>query len=431
MVCNSGCNKPDQPAPSGGRPPSLVRVTEIQRREVSPKIVGVGTVVPLRTSVVASGAEGIVKNYEIQIGEYVKKGDLLSELNMVSTDIGIRESEAVLAERTQDLNELEEGSRKEEIDAAKAKMLAAKALDVRMTARFKRSQDLHRTNSINQNDLDEAKESAEAARQAYLAAEANFRLVDTGPRAEAIAQARARYEAQKERLAFLQSEKAKRTTKAPFDGFVVAEHTYIGQWLSKGDAIVTLSRLDEVNIAVSVDQQDLAHIQVGREAHVTFPEQKTTTTGTIISIVPRSDWQTGSRGFPVLVRSKNQFADSHGKRIPLLKEGMMAEVTFTGQPVRATLVPKDAIVRTSRGQFIYAYQPEGNENKGLATQIQVETGLSDGAWIHVVGEGLDSAIQVVSEGAERLARPVQEVQLAEDIATEPTPDENNDGSKKP
>ena len=399
-----------------GRPPALVRITEIQRREVSPKVTGIGTVVPLRTSVVASAADGVVKSYGIQIGQFVAEGEILSELRMVSTDIGIREAKAVLAERSQELAELENGSRVEEVEAARAKMLAAKALDERMTARHTRAIALFRNNATNRDELDEAKEAAEGARQAHLAATANYRLVSTGPRKEVVEQARARHEAQAVKVEFLEAEKKKRTTKAPFDGYVIMEHTYIGQFLKRGDPVVTLARLDQINVAVSVDQRDLRNVQLGKTASVHFPENKTTVTGTIVSVVPRSDWQSGSRGFPVLVRMKNQFKKVGEQNVPLLKEGMMAEVTFTGEPEPALLVPKDSIVRTSRGRFLYVYQPGEEGGNGLARQVQIETGLSEGAWIQVFGEGLDQAAQVVNEGAERLSRPVQEVQLAKEAS---------------
>ena len=76
-------------------------------------------------------------------------------------------------------------------------------------------------------------------------------------------QAAARLEAQVKHVEFLKAELEKRTTKAPFDGFVVEEHTNAGQWLSKGAPVVTLADLKFVEVEVQVDQQYIDQIQPG------------------------------------------------------------------------------------------------------------------------------------------------------------------------
>jgi multidrug efflux pump subunit AcrA (membrane-fusion protein) len=145
--------------------------------------------------------------------------------------------------------------------------------------------------------------------------------------------------------------------------------------------------------------------------------------GKIISIVPRSEWQTGSRGFPVEVRVKNRFQEVDGQRMPMLKEGMMAEVTFTGTPIEAIMVPKNALLRTTEGMRISVIDLDAkNPELGTSRFLLVEPGMSEGAWIQVLvkapvaSRDLVAGMQVVTEGAERLKRFPTEVR----IAPEPT-----------
>ena len=402
----------------GSRPPALVEVAAVELRKVAPKIIVVGSIVPKRTSNVASGAEGIVDQFDVEEGQLVKKGETLSVLRMVTTDLDIKEAKSLLREREHQKAELENGSRPEEITEAQAKMLAAKAIMESTAATLARTQTLFARNATNQDELDAAQERAEAARQAHLAAEANFQLVKLGPRSEQIEQARARYQAQREHVAFLEAEKEKRITKAPFTGYVVQEHTYVGQWLSKGDPVVTLVLVDEVDAVVNVDQRDLKHVRLGNVADVKITaSEKKDWQGQIVSLVPRSEWKSGSRSFPVKVRLSNEFEDANGQHLPVLKEGMMAEVTFAGEPYDALLVPKDSLVRTSRGLIINIFAPNpDNVESGTVRQIPVETGLSevsrDGiSQIEIKGAGLVAGMQVVTAGAERLV-PFQPIQLS-------------------
>lgn len=364
-----GCTTEEATARNGGggRPPALVRIAKIERREVTPRVVVVGSVVPVHTSIVASGAAGVVATFFVEEGDFVKTGDVLSELRMVTTDLGIEEAKAVLDEREQELKELEAGSRREDKAEAVAKMKAAEAIQKNTASKLVRAQSLFARGAINRDELDNATERAEAARQAFLAATATSQRVDAGPRPEEIKQAAARFRAQQAQVAFLDAEKNKRKTRAPFDGFIVIQHSYRGMWLSKGDPVVTLARMDVVDIVANVDQRDAGLVRLFDQAQVRVGGTKREQwSGKIVAMVPRSDWKSGSRGFPVKVRLKNEIVpreivDDQGnkqaKMLPTLKEGMMAEVTFSGTPIQAVLAPKDAIVRTSRGTQMFLFDP--------------------------------------------------------------------------
>jgi multidrug efflux pump subunit AcrA (membrane-fusion protein) len=91
---------------------------------------------------------------------------------------------------------------------------------------------------------------------------------------------------------------------------------------------------------------------------------------------------------------------------------MMAEAEFRGEEISAVLVPKDALVRTSRGTFIYVINEATADKPMSVRQVLVTTGISQDTSIQVVGEGLVAGQQVVTEGAERL-RAFQTVQIME------------------
>ena len=413
--CSSGTAEATNLGKGGaqGPPPALVRVAMVEQRPVVPRLNVVGSVLPRRTSIVASGSDGVVAEFPVDAGQFVEQGTVLSRLRMETTDLEIEEAKALLAERQAHLQELEAGSRPEDIAEADARQAVARAALTNAEAKRDRIQQLFDRKAANQDELDDAKERLQAAQKLFEAAKAAADRTKAGPRREEIDQARARFEAQKAHVAYLEAEKEKRTTRAPFSGYISKSHSYLGQWLSKGDPVVTLTLLDTVDVAAMVDQRDLGLIRLGEKAQFRVKGiEPAAWEGTIVQIIPRSEWETGSRGFPVVVRLKNEFRETQGRRRPVLKEGMMAEFTFSGPPVDATLVPKDAVVRTTRGNQVYVFQPEGPDpNKGKARLFIVETGVSDGTSIQVTAEGLVAGMQVVVEGAQRL-RPFQDVQIA-------------------
>ena len=89
----------------------------------------------------------------------------------------------------------------------------------------------------------------------------------------------------------------------------------------------------------------------------------------------------------------------------------MSETTFFGEPVEALLVPKDAVVRTSRGMSVWVVDAiQVASRTGTARQVFVQIGISKEDLIQVTGENLSAGLQVVTEGAERL-RSFQPVQI--------------------
>ena len=400
--------------PAAGPPPALVKVATIRQESIAPEFRALGNVRPRHASIVASGSDGIVEEFPLEVGAFVTKGTLLSQLRMESTDLDIAEQEAILTERRAELEEIK-SPRKEDQDEAQARKQAAEVMYANATRRLDELLALSKRGAANPTEVKDAQDNVDSAEQNRLAAAAVLARI-SAPRKETVQQAMARVEAQEKHVAFLKAEREKRFTRAPFDGFVVEEQTYIGQWLSKGAPVATIAKLDEVEVEVQIDQQYIDQIIPGRE--VTLRVQGTGARdgnasewpGSVASIVPRTNWKEGSRSFPVIILIRNKFNESTTPPTPALREGMMAEAEFKGQNIDALLVPQDALVRTSRGSFIFVLNPATGDAAPSVRQVLVSTGVTSNGWIQVTGESLAAGQQIVTEGAERL-RAFQTVQI--------------------
>lgn len=430
----AGCSRPDSAASNEnasaeteapqGPPPALVRVEVVRQERIAPKLLAVGTVRPRHVSTIASAADGVIDEFSVEEGDFVKADTVLSKLRMVSTDLSLEEQRAVLAER-QAMYQQTLTPRKEDVEEAKAQQQAADVALKNADRRLTELQSLLKRGATNQSAVDDAADIFSEAKQQSLAAQAVFNRVSSGTREEEKLQAKARLLAQEKHVAWLEAEKAKRITLAPFDGFIVREETFLGQWLSKGDPVVQMAMLNEVDVTVPVDQNFISQVSPGADVRLSITGTPDTDsddgrwTGTVQTIVPRSDWENGSRSFPVIVRVKNRMNGSADIPVPALREGMMAEVEFFGTPLDAMMVPKDSLVRTSRGTFVFALNPPAEGKPLSVRQVPVVPEISRDDWIQVSGSDLTAGTQVVTEGAERL-RPFQSVSIIQE--TDNTPD---------
>jgi RND family efflux transporter MFP subunit len=238
-----------------------------------------------------------------------------------------------------------------------------------------------------------------------------------GPRPEQKARAKAKVESLAENCARLQDQIDRHTIVAPFDGYVVKEHTEVGAWLKRGDAVAEVVELDKVDVEIMVLENHAPHLLPGVSARVELPAlPKEAFVGAIFQITPQADIR--SRSFPVRVRLENRLI----KDQPLIKAGMFARVTLPlGQASKTLLVPKDAVVLGGKTPVVWtvatgkpaAAPPRGAPPVGegpRAVPVPVELGVAEGDWIEVRGP-LQPGQTVVMHGNERLMMPNQPIEI--------------------
>lgn len=398
------------------RGPASVAVAEIVEQEIASGQTFVGTVHPIKRSVIGSAVGGRVAEFPVNEGDYVRAKQPLAQLLTNTINLEVDSEKAELELRKHELAELENGSRPDEIKKTKALMMAAKAGSEYQQKRRKRLESLYSRKAVNDDDIQSVVSESIRAEQLYQDAMAAYELAVKGPRKEQIAQARSRVAIQQALVDKLMSQVVKHTIISPFNGYVVAEHTEVGQWVNSGELVAEVIALDEVDISVQVLENHIPHVRLGMDVRLevpAIPEQ--VFTGKVALIIPQADVR--SRTFPVKVRVKNTI-NKHG---PLLKSGMLARAVLpTGPKQIALMVSKDALVLGGRSPMIYVVEP-GMKNKkiGKARAVPVQVGVAVGRLIQVKG-ALEKGAYVVIRGNERL-RPGQDVAIAEVLSPDAEP----------
>lgn len=386
-------------AAAAQEPPALVVVADVVEREVTARRSFVGSVEPARRSVVESEVEGLVTEYLAEEGQRVEAGAPLAKLRTRLAEIALDAARAELKLRAEELREQKNGSRPEELAQARARVASAQAANDMRQWRVGRARQLFDTSVISEDELKEAQMTARLAEELLAEVKEGLRLAEAGPRAERVAQAEARVEAQQAEVARLEDELDRHTIRAPFSGYVVAENTEIGEWLGKGAAVAELVALDEVDVVAPVVEDYVLGIDVGMAASVTVGAVPGHVfEGNVSAVVPAADMR--ARTFPVKVRVANP------KGGPLLKAGMFATIHLpVGGTEKAVLVPKDALVLGGPSPMVYVV------TEGKAVPVPVETGIAVDGLIQVKG-GVTGGQKVVVRGNERL-RPGQLVKIEE------------------
>jgi HlyD family secretion protein len=386
--------------------PGSVEVTRVVEREVNVGHRVVGTVMPIRSSTVGTAVDGRVLEFLVNVGDAVRDRQPLARLRTGTLEIELKAAQAELTLRQEELRELENGSRPEEVSEAQARMRAAQAIRQNESSNLRRLEQLVQRQAVNPTDLDDARARAESTGQILISLQAALSRIESGPRAEQIAQATARVALQEAQVELIEDRILKYTIYSPFDGFVTAEHTEVGEWISNADPIVDVIALDRVEILCNVPAEQAVRLQRGRDVRIEFQELPGEVfTGRIDQVVPIADRRT--RTFPVNIRLQNRINDGR----PLLLAGMLASAVLpTGDRSVMPLVPKDALVLNGSRRYVFVVEPiSGTKGSATVRSVPVTLGVSDAELVQVDG-ALKAGDVVVVRGNERL-KPGQEVSV--------------------
>ena len=235
-------------------------------RRAIPKYVEASGTVEVQEVQLAPQASGRIEELFFEESQQIKKGDLLARLSMDGADDQLASAKAALDAAKAQLNELQNGFRKEQLLGAKAQMTAAKIQYEQALKDKERFEKLAREGAIPTRQAELAGEASDAKYEAYKAAQEQYKLYANGHRAEDIAAAKAnvkRIAAEVERAKLAVSYKE---FYAPADGVILTKNYEKGDVIAAGMPLATLGKLDECWVKLYIPSTQLALVKLGGSA---------------------------------------------------------------------------------------------------------------------------------------------------------------------
>lgn len=207
---------------------------------------------------------------------------------------------------------------------------------------------------------------------------------------------------------------AKKTIRAPFSGRLGIRYVSLGQFLNKGQAIVSLQAADPVYVEFSLPQQVISKLEVGLKVRAmsdAFSEQ--VFEGTLTALNPQIDQTTRN------LKMQATFSNTDGN----LRPGMFVSVEVVRPEMREVIVvPNTAVIYATYGDsvFVVEKRPDGTQ---VAQQRLVRTSDTRGDFV-VITTGLSVGERVVMSGAFKLRNGMVVVEETAGVAVpslNPTP----------
>ena len=312
-----------------GQGPALVNTTKVTKGVVNPLEEFVGTLNFSKTSKIASQSDGAVTVVNFELGDKIKKGDVLVRMDSDILNAQIKSSEANVL--LQELNY--ENSLKD----------------------YNRFKTLNEQSSISQKIFDDSYLKYSSSKQSLNIAKAN--------------------------LQELLIRKSKKIIIAPFDAVVVDKMVEISEWTKAGDTVAVIVDTTEVDLIFNLPTSYLYKLDKNENYTISLKEEQIKSK--LYASIAKGDKRT--RTFPVKFKAliKNSF----------VYDGMEAKINLPRSKKQdALMVPRDAVIKRFGQNVIFLnsdgfasmipVQIIGYTKENVAINA---TGLKEGASVVVKG----------------------------------------------
>lgn len=364
----AGCASKSAQSPPKKRPP-LVTVATPEVRDVAVTLSYTVDLRPVEQADLQSKVQGYVEKIFVDRGDAVKKGQLLAEI------------------RPSDLPE--------QVSQARENVGQTEASYKLATENARRARELFQRGMVSRADLDQAEAQLQIAQSARGSARAGMGMVST-------------------RL-------SETRLVAPFGGWVSNRALDPGALVQPGpqnQTILTVMRIDQVRVFVSVLENQAPLVHRGQSANITVDALPGRSfAGTVTRVPPSLDPNTRTLSTEIVIPN----ADG------ALKPGMYgrAELTVETHP-HAVVLPVEAVIAEEGQRSVFVVDkikppPDGKGPPGgVARRVPVQVGFDGGDWLEIqsglvgdeavivagidmVGDGVPVAVARKNAPAERAA----------------------------
>jgi HlyD family secretion protein len=357
------------------------RLGRAERMDLARLVVATGKIEPTTKVEIKSKASGIILKLPVNVGDVVRQGQVICELDQNDLLPRLRQSRAALG-----MAEAALKSSQAEYERSKVEAVGP---DIPFLKRdMERARQMFGDGVISQNTRDDTEKNYELAMNRQQQAAVNL-----GVAKAAIARAEAQIEQSQAALTQAEEDLRNATIVSPIDGVVLSRDREVGDAVSSilvvgsgATLIMTVGDLREVYVKGKVDESDIGKVYLGQPARIKVESYKDQTfTGKVTKISPMGIEKDNVTTFEVRVSISNE------------SRKLMAAMTANAEIM---LEERKGVLAVPEGAIIYKQDhsteveiPDATNRSGKR-RMAVTTGISNGSKMQIV-KGLSEGQQVI------------------------------------
>jgi multidrug efflux pump subunit AcrA (membrane-fusion protein) len=359
--------------------PVAVNTARAESREVPSYVQATGSLVAEETSDVASQASGQVVSTPVNVGAFVRQGDVVARLNdrdarlrLQQAQAGVQQSIAAVRQAEARLGLTPGGSFQAstipEVRAAGSSLEQAQAQLRLAEANERRYRALVETGDVAMATYDQYRTARDTARAEVNTARQQLEVaINTARQSnQAVQSAQAAVESSRAAVAIAQKAVADTTIRAPYAGYISNRPVAVGEYITPASIVATVLRTNPIKLQLLVPEAEAPHLTPGMGVSLevdAFRDRKFA--GSVSAVNPAIDPASRSATVEALVQNPDNS----------LRSGMFATARIArAGGNRAVYVPRAAVLADPNTQSSRVFVIQGDTAKLRVVQIGTEEG---------------------------------------------------------
>ena len=342
-----------------GNDDNITYITEkVQRQNIQKVVNAAGEVRAIQLVTVGAQVSGKIETLYVTVGQVVKKGDLIAEIDSTTQQNEV------------DINKAKLNSYEAQLAAAKVSLKIAEK-------KYKRTQALRKQNAASAEDLEDAEDAYETAKSKVTELDSTIKETEIS-------------------LSTAETNLGYTKITAPLDGTIVSVPVKQGQTINAAmdtPTIVQIADLSQMEILIEISEGDISNVKAGnRVSYSTLADLGKTNETTLKSIDPGLTLLTNGEYTEVV--GNDQAIYYYGRLVVdnknrKLRIGMTTQnVIYVDSAENVLTVPATALKGEGDNKYVEVLTKNGVERRNVVT------GVSDGLNVEI-RQGVDEGDQVV------------------------------------
>jgi len=380
LVFTSGCSKTEKEK----EPVVSVQTTPARRATISQSVFAEAVVYPLQQATVAPKITSTVKEFLVQRGSRVKKGQLLVVLENKDLAAAAESSKGDFQQADATYITTVNAGVPQQLQKAELDALAAKSAFDAAQKVYESRKELYQQGALPRRDFDSAEVALAQARSLNEQAQRLLADLHRLGKEQALKSAQGSRMSAEGKYRGAEALLSYSEIRSPIDGVVTDRPLYVGDLATANQPILTVMDLSRLIAKSHVPQSEAAVLKVGNPAELRVPGLDEPIKGRVSLVSPALD--PGSTTIEVWVEAS--------KSNPALKPGMTVEESMTAKTVKdALVVPTPAVFKNPEGaEFVLLAGSDGHAH--LKT---VQAGVRNAEFTQILS-GINAGEPVITSG---------------------------------
>jgi HlyD family secretion protein len=389
----TGCGKKDAVTKADAESAAVpVQVEQVKLGSIDGQAGITGKFAPNQSIQMAPKVNGKISGVNVELGQFVNKGDVLFSLDPTDLQNTVKQSQAAYqvaqANMKQAQNNSQQGIEQAQSNVAQTRNSVDQAEQAYQDAQKNatRTQQLFDAGAVSSVDLEKAQTSLKNAEFALQNAQTSHEnATGSATHAEqqsAVEVAQASLEQAKVNLENAQDQLANSVVKAPVSGMISNVNGSTGQMASPQSPVVTIVSIDPILVKANLSENEVTRIKIGAPVTVEALAVSKKIDAKVTAISPVMDPQL--KAYPMEISIPNPNRE--------WKADMVVNIIFKDMnPNQVKVVSQNAVFEEQGKKYVYRVE------NGVAKKVEVTTGQETSKEIEIKS-GLSNSDTVVVKG---------------------------------